>query len=334
MLLSLAARFQGRALRWPVVTPHFARWCVATVQFAAALAVAPRLTAAQDTRGLGPIVLRLPASTRAAGMANAFLAGNDGDALFYNPALLNIARGSAVSVQRYGSVSTAGSLAMVSAFGVMNVGVGVQFLEWSARDVGYREAVRFGASHLSDSAGVAAASTAITFGIGRTVHGHRIGVSAKYVEDRFEHAHDGTVAFDAGVMLPSFGPGNFAVVAQNLGQGLRLGGERGRLPTAIGLGWGGGMYSRFEQFDFGMQTQLTVERGGFVRPAGGAELGYVPIEGVSFIVRAGLRLPRERDEPLATGGLGITVDRLSLDYAIEPFRGGRPVSHRVGIRIK
>jgi hypothetical protein len=94
------------------------------------------------------------------------------------------------------------------------------------------------------------------------------------------------------------------------------------------------MYSRFEHYDFGMQTQLTVERGGFVRPAAGGELGYVPIEGVSFVVRGGLRLPREKDELFATGGLGITVDRISLDYAVEPFRGGRPVSHRLGLRIK
>jgi hypothetical protein len=71
-----------------------------------------------------------------------------------------------------------------------------------------------------------------------------------------------------------------------------------------------------------------------VRPAGGVELAYVPIEGVAVVVRQGLRLPRERDEPLVTGGLGVTVDRWSLDYAVEPMRGGRPVSHRLGLRIR
>jgi ABC-type bacteriocin/lantibiotic exporter with double-glycine peptidase domain len=37
---------------------------------------------------------------------------------------------------------------------------------------------------------------------------------------------------------------------------------------------------------------------------------------------------------LVVGGIGITVDRISLDYAMEPFRDGRPVSHRIGLRIR
>ncbi|MEO7996765.1 MAG: hypothetical protein ABI852_04930, partial [Gemmatimonadaceae bacterium] len=79
---------------------------------------------------------------------------------------------------------------------------------------------------------------------------------------------------------------------------------------------------------------LTVDRDGFVRPAAGGEIAYVPVDGVSFVARAGLRLPRETDESPATGGVGITLDRFSLDYAIEPFLNGRSVSHRLGIRIK
>ncbi len=287
-----------------------------------------------QVRGVGPLVLRLPASARLAGMANAGLASNDGDALFYNPALLTGARGVAVSLQSYGSNATTGSLGSVYQAGTITIGAGVQFLTWSTNATTYASALRDGASHLSDSGTTAASSTAITLGFGSTLLGRRVGVSAKYVEDRFSRAHDGSVAFDVGVMLPSFGPGNMSFVAQNLGQGLRIGGERGVLPTRVGIGYGGGMYSAFEKYDFGLQTQLTVERGGFVRPAGGAELGYVPIEGVSFIVRAGLRLPKEKDEPLATAGLGLTVDRFSLDYAMEPMRGGRPVSHRVGVRIR
>ena len=80
--------------------------------------------------------------------------------------------------------------------------------------------------------------------------------------------------------------------------------------------------------------QLTLEGNSFVRPAGGVEVGYVPIEGVAIVMRSGLRLPRERDESLVTGGLGLTLDRISIDYALEPFRGGRPASHRIGLRIK
>ncbi len=304
----------------------------ALIGCALVVTVASSLPAQQ--RGIGPLVLRLPASARLAGMANAGLASNDGDALFYNPALLGGARGVAASLQSYGSNATAGSLGSVYTGGANTIGIGVQFLEWSTNATSYATALHDGASHLSDSGRMAASSTAITFGVSRTIRGRRLGVSAKYVEDRFASSHDGTIAFDVGVMLPSIGPGNMSLVAQNLGEGLRIGGEKGSLPTRVGIGYGGGMYSAFEKFDYGLQTQLTVERGGFVRPAGGAELGYVPIEGVALVVRAGLRLPKEKDEPLATAGLGVTIDRFSLDYALEPMRGGRPVSHRLGIRIK
>jgi hypothetical protein len=327
--------FAGRrTLSMQLTSRAGVRMAAGAVAFQALLAVGAVTAGAQSTEGIGPIVLRLPSSARIAAMANAGLASNDGDAMLYNPALLSTARGTAVSLESYGSNATAGALGMVQNAGPVNIGIGVQFLQWSSQAGSYAEAVRYGASHLADRGSVAAASTAITFGVSRTVFGRSVGVSAKYVEDRFAGAHDGTMAFDAGVMLPSPGPGNLAFVVQNVGEGLRLQGEQGRLPTSVGLGYGGGMYSRFESFDFGFQTALTVERGGFVRPAGGAELGYVPIEGVALVVRGGVKLPRERDEPLATGGLGITVDRVSLDYAIEPFRGGRPVSHRLGLRIK
>lgn len=280
----------------------------------------------------GPMVLRVPASTRALSMANVAATSNDADALFYNPALLFNARGLAASMQRYGSFGTAGSLATVTTAGSMNIGVGVQVLDWSAVPLSYRELTRLGATALSDSGGVPATSIAATLGIAKNIRGHRLGFSAKYVADRFGATDDGTVAFDVGVLGPSFGPGNLTFVVQNIGQGLRIGGAEGKLPMRAGAGWGG---SRgFEMFDVGYQAQITVDRDGFTRPAGGVEASYVPIEGVAIVARTGLRLPRETDEPLATGGFGITVDRISLDYAFEPIRGGRPVSHRVGIRIK
>lgn len=289
---------------------------------------------AQSTDALGPIVLRLPASARAAALANSFPVGNDADAFLYNPARLPNASGSAASIGRYGANATTGALAMTNAAGSNTIGIGVQFLAWSAPARPYGAAVQPGASHLSDSGTVAASSTAITVGVARRFFGKRVGVNMKYVEDRLANAHDGTLAFDAGAVLWSVGPGAITVVAQNVGRGLRLGGVDGRLPTSIGIGFGGDLSEITESLDLGMQTQLTVERGGFVRPAGGAELGYVPIGGVSVIARAGLRLPREKDESLATGGLGVRVDRFSLDYAFEPFRGGRPATHRLGIVVK
>jgi len=285
-------------------------------------------------RGEGPLVLRLPSSARFAAMANAGIASNDGDALLYNPGMLNSARGMAVSLQRYGSFGTAGALGTVTQIGVLNVGVGAQFVNYSApTGSSWGDAVRPGATRLADSGGVAASSSAFTVGLARTVLGYRMGMNVKYAEDRFGAAHDGTVALDLGMSMP-FGPGTLAFVAQNLGPGLRLGGTKGALPRRIGVGLGGGTFPLFEHFDLGAQMQVMLEGNSFVRPSGGIEVGYVPIEGVSILFRNGLRLPRERDESLVTAGLGFVADRIAIDYAFEPFRGGRPASHRVGLRIK
>ncbi len=299
----------------------------------AAQAIAIGLAGAQG-RGEAPIVLRLPASARIAAMANAGIASNDGDALLYNPGMLNGARGMAVSLQRYGAFGTAGAFGTVTQIGALNVGVGAQFVDWSAPSGrNWGDAVRLGATRLADSGGVAASSSAFTVGVGRVVKGLRLGANLKYAEERFGAQHDGTVAMDLGFTMP-LGPANLAVTAQNLGGGLRLGGVNGALPRRIGIGFGGGMFPLYEHFDLGAQMQLTLEGDRFVRPAGGFELGYVPIEGVSLVMRSGLRLPREKDESLVTAGMGIAVDRFSIDYAWEPFRGGRPAAHRIGLRVK
>lgn len=281
----------------------------------------------------GPMVLRLPASARMLGMANVGVSSNDGDALFYNPGMLTQARGVAMSVQRYGENATAGSFASVQTLGSLSIAVGAQFLQFATMPFDWATDAKQGGARLSDGGPDASSSTAFTFGVGRTIKGYRLGAAVKYAEERLGSTSDGIVALDVGLNKP-LGPATLAIAVQNIGAGPDLYFVNGPLPTRLTIGYGGGLFPIWEKFDLGMQTAVSVERDGFVRPAGGVELGYVPVEGVSLIVRSGLRLPREKDEPLATAGLGLTVDRFSLDYAVEPMRGARPVSHRVGVRIK
>lgn len=294
-------------------------------------ATATRLQA--QPRGEGPLVLRAPASTRALALGNAGLATNDGDAMFYNPGMLAASRGFALSMQRYGSNATAGSMATTTSSGATTIGIGAQFLSYGApRGASYDDVVQSGTTHLTDRAEVASSSTAFTLGLARTIKGQRLGANVKYVEDRVGAAHDGAVAIDVGYSR-SLWRGTLGVVAQNLGGGLRIDGVSGRLPTRVGAGFGA--YQAIKpNLDLGMQTAVTVEGDWFVRPAGGIELAYVPIDGFSITLRNGYRLPREKDESLITAGLGVTLDRYSLDYAIEPMRGGRPVTHRLGVRLR
>lgn len=292
----------------------------------------PQLARTQP-RGEGPLVLRLPASARIAAMANAGLVATDGDAMFYNPGMLASSRGSAASIQSYGASATAGSMATTSTAGSLTVGIGAQFLTYMApTGATYADAVRPGATHLADGGTIGASSTAFTLGISRTIKGIRLGASAKYVEDRFGASHDGSVAFDIG-LSEAVGPGTLGVVVQNLGVGPRIDGIKGTLPRRIGIGYGG--YQAIAgHWDIGAQMALTLEGDLFVRPAGGFELAYVPIDGVALTLRQGFRLPRERDESLVTAGFGVTVDRIAVDYAMDPVRGGRAVSHRIGVRIR
>ncbi|MES2521973.1 MAG: hypothetical protein V4617_04660 [Gemmatimonadota bacterium] len=290
-------------------------------------------------RAVAPMVLRLPASARILAMANAGVASTDADALLYNPGMLSAARGASVSMQTYGSGGTGGAVATVTTLGSLFFGVGAQFVRWNVgptqparEDERYRERLLGGGASLYAREGIPSSSTAITFGIARTIKGLRLGASAKFAEDRIGLSNDGTVAFDIG-MMRSVGQVNLAITAQNLGFGTRLDGQESVLPRRLGVGFGGAGYALSEHWDLGAQAQLTMEND-FFRPAGGVELVYVPIEGVQFALRSGLRLPRESNESLVTGGFGATLDRFSLDYAFEPFRNGFAVSHRVGVRIR
>lgn len=293
----------------------------------------PILRVSAQPVGEGPLVLRLPVSARHLALGNANLTSNDGDALFSNPALLTVARGFSVSLQSYGSAATGGAMASLSAIGSTFIGVGVQHLAWRAPTARYDEAVFPGATQLSDGGPVEAGSSAFTVGMARSVKGLRVGASVKFAEDRLGSTGDATVAFDVGVVKP-LGQASLSVSAQNLGVGPRVGGVSGTLPRRLGVGIGRAPFAISESWDVAAQAQVTLEGDGFVRPAGGLELLYVPVEGVAVAFRQGLRLPREADESLVTAGIGFTVDRLSIDYAVEPMRGGRPVSHRVGMRLK
>lgn len=302
------------------------------VVLAATVSAAPTMANAQSV-GEGPLVLRLPASARAASMANVGIASNDGDAMFYNPGMLASSRGTAISLQSFGEAATAGSMATTSTSGSLTLGIGAQYLSYAVpTGTSYADAVFPGATHLSDGGNQSASSTALTFGVARTVKGLRLGVAAKFVEDRVGAAHDATVAFDVGFNR-QVGRGTLGIAVQNLGTGLRIDGIEGVLPLRFGVGYG--FYRAITSvLDIGAQTAVTLESDSFVRPAGGLELAYVPIDGVTFTIRQGFRLPREQDESLYTAGLGLTVDRFSFDYAMDPVRGGRPVSHRIGVRVR
>lgn len=273
-----------------------------------------------------PLLFQLPANVRLAGMGNAGVAANDGDALLYNPAMILFGRGAALSLHAYGEHAMSGAFGSVHPAGAFTYSLGAQFLRW--RGSSTADSVR----SLFDEGDKEALNAVFTAAIARTWRGMRIGASMKYSEVRLGEMADGAVAMDIGIARPMLS-GTVAIVAQNLGAGAKFAGTETVLPRRFGVGYGLSVVPFNEYLDLGTQVQVLVERDGFVRAAAGGEVGYVPIEGVSFVARAGLRNPREEHETFYTVGAGLNVDRYSLDYAMEPFGAGNVV-HRLGVRVR
>jgi hypothetical protein len=294
----------------------------------AAFLLAPGAAGAQAL-GFGPIVLQLPTSARAIGFGNAYVAVREPEALFYNPAQLGVRPGVALSVERYGSVATAGAVASTYVFGPFGLGVGVQMLDFRAPSAGYPGVAPNGERLLADGP-LPASSVVAATALEMAYKGIRWGVTGKVAQDRASVARDGVLAADVGA-AKELGPVSVGATVQNLGAGPKMLGTSAALPTRGTIGVAGA--APVGQLDMAASAALSVRRGGRVAPAGGVELGYTPIEGVSFAGRVGARLPEKDAEAPITLGASFTFDRLSVDYGFEPYQG-KGSGHRVGIRVR
>ena len=274
--------------------------------------VAPIL--ASDTERA--LVQRRAASAVALGMGNVGVMLTDADVLFYNPAMLTQARGMAVSAQRHELSGTSGALASVQSVGAVGIGLGAR-IATAGRAEG------------------SVSSMALTAGAARPLGPVRLGVAATYAR---EAAREATTV-DVAASLP-FGPGNalgFTAIVQHLGQSIaRDPVFEDEDPWRAVLAIGGRNFPLATFWDLSAYSQVAIDADGSRQLAGGGELAWVPLEGVAVALRAGARQARLLERPL-TGGLGLTLDRWSLDYAFEydrePRVDGRAL-HRVGLRIR
>ena len=294
----------------------------------AGLIFLPAVAGAQAA-GFGPIVLQLPASTRALGFGDAYVAVRDPEAVFYNPAQLGVRPGVAMSVERYGSVGTAGAIASSYVFGPIGFGIGAQLVDFDISDAWYPAAAPNG-KQLSVRGLYPASSLVASTALEMAYKGIRWGVAGKFAEDRTHGGRDGVLLGDVGAAKEMF-LGTVGVVVQNLGTSPKINGTSVPLPTRATLGYALGGYP-LGPLDLAVSTAVSVRRGGRVSPAGGFELGYLPIEGVSFAGRVGGRLPEKNAQSPMTAGASFTFDRVSVDYGFEPYHGKD--AHRIGLRIR
>lgn len=283
-----------------------------------------------QVRENAPLLLQLPASTRAFALGDAYhLASADNDALFYHPGLVDAARGIGASLAIFERASLV-TLSGAAEFWRGGVAFGVQSLSYSAptRTSG---AFARGEAGLGDAGDVAAAELVLSAGYGRSIKGFRVGLAGKYVEMRVPGERDVTVAADVGIAR-RIGFVTAGLSARNLGRAPALEGEDVALPMTLTLG--AATQSRpVGPLDVSGAAAVSRWEDGTIVPHAGVELAYWPVNGRTFIGRVGVRYIDDSDIRPLTLGAGFVGDRIGIDYGVQGYDGSRAV-HRVGVRLR
>jgi hypothetical protein len=318
---------------------------VAVVTLAAAPALPASLTAQSGL--YAPIVLLLPSSPRTLGLGNTGVASRDDDVIFFNPAQLVNARGVSASGERYSANAGGGSLSAATAFSNGGIAIG-------ARAVDYEVPTNFFPADRSTmlDAGVPASALELSVGIGQAYKGFRGGITGKYVEDIASTTRVGRAMADVGLAKDLFRNYTVGLAVQNIGSSMSIPctlnhAGKGCIPasgpngdplqmmsvqspvrTTLGVSTG----KSVGEFDLFGTAAVSMLRTDFVIPSGGLEANYSWLSGYNIALRAGARRPMLGEDPF-TAGAGFTLDRLTIDYALETLTDGR-VAHRVGLRVR
>jgi len=306
---------------------QFPRFLV-TVSRALALCLLVASPAFAQAPPTGPLVLHVPSSARVAALGEAWVAGRDQDVVFTNPAqLVGVRSGFDLSITRFGPASTLASIGSVYAAGPRSLtfGWGVKLLGFSAdAAAGYP----YSPDILLADGSRNGTSALLTAGAAAVLKGFRVGVAGKYVSDIAStspavlnpvRVNQHRVLADVGVARNILG-GTAAIAFQNIGRHSTRDGTRLVLPRQVAVG-----FSRTRQLgplDLAGFTQLTMRRD-WTSPAGGLEVGYSWIEGYNVAVRIGARRPESRAEQPVGLGAAFTADRLTVEYSVRFYDGGR-----------
>jgi hypothetical protein len=286
--------------------------------------MAPDGVAGAQADRYAPVVLQLPATPRAAVLGST-TAARDIEAIFSNPAMIGVAGGTVVGGARY-DASTLLSLASSSSLGSFSVSIGAQYLDAH----GPSDRLPFW-SHALNAGGHLPVSSAVgAFALATTWRGVRVGAAAKYVEQRQGSLEDGTPALDLGI-AKDLARVTAGLAVQNIGAGIHFPASSSPLPLRVAVGVAAYGYTA-GPFDLSGTAGAAVLPDGLVLPATGVEVGYVPLDGYNFQVRAGIRRPELRaQQPLSFGG-SASLDRFSIEYAYEDWVGGG--AHRLALRVR
>jgi hypothetical protein len=296
------------------------RWLVAILLLPAGAA-----SAGAQSYPLAPLIARLPGGTRALSMGNADVGGRTSDVLFYNPAQIAQAGGNVASAEFYTGSNLLVTFATAFDFGPGAVGVGVQSLTFTNPNSPYASPDALGTSDAEASSGLV-----LSTGYAQRLFGFRVGANAKLMQQAIGAARDTRASFDAGVSRDLW-RGTLGLVAQNVGPAFRTPVGRAQQPQRTSLGFSSGRYQA-GVFDLSAAATASLVRGRDFAAGGGGEVSYSWLEGYAVAVRGGVRDAAPGEGPW-TAGVGLSDDRITLDYAYES-RAHRQGAHRIEVRIR
>lgn len=303
---------------------------ITVLAFAAAL-VAPLSLSAQ-AEGILPRVNQLPASTRAMGMGDSYAASSGhADAVFYHPALVANASGFGLELQRWGSNSSSMAFSAAMQWFGGGTAVGLRTLQYSAFGSGTLVAPS-GQDDLFGFGSVPVSERVATVAHAREVFGLDLGVAVDLVDERVGTARQSVALFDIGAAT-EVGPLDVAFTVHDIGGKPVI--DDGARPAKYVLG--AGTYGRPTGiFDLGFAAHVGLDDDDVVY-GGGVELGYWPIQGRTFVARAGFQsVPDGSDALPATFGFAFWGDDVTVEWAWRPYSGSADEggSHRFGFRLR
>jgi hypothetical protein len=254
------------------------------------------------------------------------------DAVFYHPALLTGSSGFGIDVQRWTQSASAAAMSGAVQWLGGGIGVGLRTLQYGAPGSGM-DGAPTGQDHLFDMGPEPVSERIATLAYAReTFFGIDIGLAVDLVDERFPTGsidRHGATLFDLGAAR-ELGPVTVGITVHDLGTKPVL--DSGAGPSRIELGVGG-YGQEVGPLDIGFSGKVGVDDDE-VTWGGGIEVGYWPVQGRTFVARAGFQdVPEGSDASPFTAGFAFWGDDITVEWAFRPFDGAAERgTHRFGVR--
>jgi hypothetical protein len=290
----------------------------------------------------GGIILSLPTSPRALGLADASNAGvADAWTTFGSPAQLarnrSLSFGLATESYLVSTQLSAAAISVPMARGTL--GIGVSLLDYGSIDEIASENPGIDGVETGRSYSAQDHSIVVAYGLPVSwIEGMTIGAAAELVTTRVADVSGNGLAFSAGLGWASRNGWEVTAAVQHLGPAIEVGASRGSLPAIARLAVAAPSRHLGKLYLRPLAELRDVDDGadGDIALALAAEAEWPTARGPALFARAGytMRSAGTDDRWPVSLGAGVTVGSWSIDYAPERFETVDQVTHRIGVRYQ